>query len=72
MGTALPLAPSPPLTPHHGPLLNSAVLHEIANIQLFFIQKNSNFVKLNLTENFPLFLPQFPTDTPCWVVSQSN
>ena len=37
----------------HAPLqtsLNSSMSHEIANIQLFFTQKNSNFMKSNLTE----------------------
>ena len=50
MRTTLPPALSPPATPHFGFPLNSPMSLEIANIQQFFTQKNSNFMKLNLTE----------------------
>ena len=50
MRTTVPPALSPPATPHFRLPLNSSMSLEMANIQQFFTQKNSNFMKLNLTE----------------------
>ena len=50
MRTTVPPALSPPATPHFRLPLNSSMSLEMANIQQFSTQKNSNFMKLNLTE----------------------
>ena len=60
MGIALLPAPSPPLTPHHGPLLNSAVLHEIANIQLFFYPEKQQFREVEPDRKFSVIPAPIP------------